>query len=73
MPKTLFISYSHDSVEHKSWVKKFSDDLAVQGGFDVLLDQNLPKGFPLPRFMEQGLVNADKVLIVGTPQYKQKV
>ena len=72
MPKTLFISYSHDSAEHKSWVKKFADDLATRGGFDVLLDQNLPKGYPLTRFMEQGLVNSDKVLIIGTPQYKQK-
>lgn len=72
MPKVLFISYSHDSDEHKAWVKKFADDLATQGGFEVLLDQNLPKGFPLTRFMEQGLVNADKVLIIGTPQYKQK-
>lgn len=72
MPKTLFISYSHDSEEHKAWVKQFADDLVSKGGFEVLLDQNLPKGFPLTRFMEQGLVNADKVLIIGTPQYKQK-
>ena len=72
MPKVLFVSYSHDSAEHKSWVKKFADDLASRGGFEVLLDQNLPKGYPLTLFMEKGLVNADKVLIIGTPQYKQK-
>ena len=72
MPKILFISYSHDSEQHKSWVKKFTDDLVALGDFEILLDQNLPKGFPLTRFMEQGLVNADKVLVIGTPQYKQK-
>lgn len=70
--KTLFISYSHDSEDHKAWVKKFADDLEELGDFQILLDQNLPKGFPLTRFMERGLANADKVLIIGTPQYKQK-
>ncbi len=72
MPKILFISYSHDSEQHKTWVKKFTDDLVALGDFEILLDQNLPKGFPLTRFMEQGLVIADKVLVIGTPQYKQK-
>ena len=72
MTKTLFVSYSHDSENHKSWVKKFANDLKDFGGFDVLLDQDLPKGYPLTRFMEIGLKNADKVLIIGTPQYKQK-
>ena len=72
MPKTLFISYSHDSEAHKAWVKKFAEDLAARGNFEILLDQDLPKGFPLTRFMEQGLANADKVLVIGTPEYKQK-
>lgn len=72
MPKILFISYSHDSEQHKTWVIKFTDDLVALGDFEILLDQNLPKGFPLTRFMEQGLANADKVLVIGTPQYKQK-
>ncbi len=70
--KVIFISYSHDNEEHKKWVKKFADDLELLGSFEVLLDQNMPKGFSLTRFMEQGLVNADKVLVIGTPQYKQK-
>ena len=70
--KTIFISYSHDSEEHKAWVKKFADDLERIGGFEILLDQNLPKGTSLTRFMEYGLRVADKVLVIGTPQYKQK-
>lgn len=36
------------------------------------MDQDLPKGFPLTRFMEQGLTTADKVLVIGTPEYKRK-
>lgn len=72
MKKTIFIAYSHDSEEHKMWVMKFANDLSSLGGFEILLDQNLPKGSSLTRFMEIGLKNADKVLIIGTPLYKQK-
>ncbi len=72
MAKTLFISYSHDSEEHKAWVKQFADDLASLGGFEVLLDQNLPKGASFTRFMELGISVADKVLVIGTPEYRQK-
>lgn len=72
MGKTIFIAYSHDSENHKSWVKRFASDLENMGGFVVLLDQNLPKGSSLTRFMELGLSRADKVLIIGTPEYKRK-
>ena len=70
MSKILFISYSHDSEAHKAWVKKFANDLENLGDFEVLLDQNMPKGFPLTRFMEKGMTSADKVLVIGTPMYK---
>jgi len=53
MSKILFISYSHDSEAHKAWVKKFANDLENLGDFEVLLDLNMPKGFPLTRFMEE--------------------
>lgn len=72
MAKTLFISYSHDSENHKAWVKQFAKDLASIGGFTVLLDQNLPKGASFTRFMELGISVADKVLVIGTPEYRQK-
>lgn len=72
MKKTLFIAYSHDSESHKAWVKKFAYDLEILGDFEVLLDQNLPKGYPLTRFMELGISRADKVLVIGTPEYKRK-
>lgn len=72
MAKTLFISYSHDSEDHKAWVKRFAEDLASIGGFTVLLDQNLPKGVSFTRFMELGISVADKVLVIGTPDYRRK-
>ena len=31
MKKIIFISYSHDSEEHKKWVKKFAHDLSTIG------------------------------------------
>lgn len=72
MGKIVFFAYSHDDEEHMAWVKKFADDLSRLGNFEVLLDQDQPKGSSLTRFMEIGLERADKVLIIGTPEYKQK-
>lgn len=72
MTKVVFISYSHDSEEHKAWVRKLADDLTALGDFEILLDQYMPKGYSFTRFMELGLLKADKVLVIGTPQYKQK-
>jgi len=72
MVKILFIAYSHDDEEHMTWVKRFADDLTRLGNFEVLLDQDQPRGSSLTRFMEIGLERADKVLIIGTPEYKQK-
>lgn len=70
--KTIFISYSHDNEAHKLWVKRFADDLRDKGGFRVLLDQYLPKGASWTRFMQKGIKDADRVLVIGTPYYKQR-
>ena len=72
MTKVVFISYSHDSEEHKAWVRKLADDLSALGDFEILLDQYMPKGYSFTRYMELGLAKSDKVLVIGTPQYKQK-
>lgn len=72
MPKTIFISYSHDNPEHMKWVKKFADDLKEKGNLNVLIDQDLPKGMSLTRFMEIGIEIADRVLVIGTETYKVK-
>ena len=66
MPKAprLFISYSHDDQAHKDWVLNLATRL-VNNGVDVILDQwNMALGGDLPRFMETGLVDADRVLAI---------
>ena len=37
-PKKAFVSYSHDSDDHKAWVSNFSKKLR-SSGIDVILDQ----------------------------------
>ena len=69
---TVFVSYSHDDEAHMNWVKQFVTDLRQKGGFRVLYDQDLEKGASLPRFMEQGIRESEKVLVIGTPKYKEK-
>ena len=70
-PITVFISYSWDSEEHKAWVKMLADRLTDEG-LEVLLDQYEIPGNSLTSFMQDGIAKADKVIIVGTPRYKEK-
>lgn len=67
----VFISYSWDSPEHKAWVTNLADDLTSKGIY-VLFDDYLDSGTTLPMFMEYGIERADKVLVIGTPKYKEK-
>lgn len=71
IPKA-FISYSHDSQDHKKWVLDIATRLR-NNGVDAILDQwDLKPGDDLPRFMEQGLIAADRVLMVCTDKYVEK-
>ena len=68
----VFISYSHDSDEHKVWVIKLAEKLMAHG-VEVLLDQwELGPGVDLAMFMERGLRDADRILMVCTPKYVAK-
>lgn len=71
IPK-VFISYSHESQEHKKWVL----DLAVRlrnNGVDAIIDQwELRPGDDLPHFMETNLASADYVVMVCTEKYVEK-
>ncbi|MFN4327648.1 MAG: toll/interleukin-1 receptor domain-containing protein [Limnobacter sp.] len=68
----VFLSYSHDSEPHKDWVLALATRL-VANGVDVILDQwDLTLGSDLPRFMEQGLSSAQRVLAVCTEPYVHK-
>lgn len=65
----IFISYSHDSNEHKEWVLKFSSDLCF-AGVDVILDQwDLRLGQDLSSFMHRGIEESDRVLMICSDNY----
>jgi hypothetical protein len=70
----VFISYSWDSVEHNNWVLNLAEKLCNPGGIDVILDKwELNKlGSLLPNFMESSINEADRVILVLTPNYKLK-
>lgn len=71
MTKTVFISYSWDNEEHKSWVLNLANYL-VENGIDVILDQfDLSIGNEMTFFMEKAMM-ADKILLILTPSYKTK-
>jgi hypothetical protein len=72
VPPRVFISYSHDSAEHKSWVLKLATTLRGRG-IDAVIDQwDLKPGDDLPHFMETQLATCDYVVMVCTDAYVEK-
>lgn len=68
----VFISYSHDSPQHKQWVALLATRLR-QEGVDATLDQwDLGLGDDVTLFMESGVTNAQRVLVVCTDEYVRK-
>ncbi|HEY8035119.1 MAG TPA: SEFIR domain-containing protein [Methylobacter sp.] len=72
MPR-VFISYSHDSPEHKEWVLQISEQLRANG-LECNIDRHVhgfpPEGWPL--WMEKQIEQVDYVLLVCTPLYLQR-
>lgn len=72
IPPKVFISYSHDSAEHKKWVLDFATTLRNRG-VDAVLDQwDLKPGEDLPVFMEQNLETCDYAIMICTKRYVEK-
>jgi len=72
IPK-VFISYSHDTPEHKKWVLALATRLA-DGGIDVALDQwDLGPGHDLTAYMNDAVAKADKVVLICSTRYVTKV
>ena len=68
----VFISYSHDSEQHKDWVRKLAERLRADG-IEVVLDEwEIGPGDDVTAFMEQNLTSSDRVLIICTEQYIEK-
>ncbi|WP_188093096.1 toll/interleukin-1 receptor domain-containing protein [Vibrio cholerae] len=71
VPK-VFVSYSHDTQEHKKWVLDLATRLR-NSGIDAVIDQwELGPGDDLPHFMETNLATADRVLMICTERYVEK-
>jgi hypothetical protein len=71
--KTVFISYSHDSEEHREKVLSLSERLR-DDGLHTVLDRYV-KGTPMqgwPRWMLDQLDAADFVLVVCTETYYRR-
>ena len=69
----VFISYSHDSEAHREWVLALSERLR-EDGIETILDRYV-NGTPAegwPRWMLNGLDQADRVLLVCTPTYYRR-
>lgn len=69
----VFISYSHDSNEHRERVLDLSNRLRTDG-IDCEIDQYNPapeQGWP--RWMMQGIQQADYVLLVCTETYRKRL
>lgn len=67
----VFISYSWDSTEHQSWAIELADLINNNGG-NAIIDRRLKFGGHLRLFMERNIKAADVVLMILTPNYKEK-
>ena len=69
---STFVSYSWDSEEHKTWVRRLAERLRADG-VEADIDQwSAVPGDQLPEFMERAIATHSFVLIVCTPRYKSK-
>lgn len=68
----VFISYSHDSPDHKAWVEKLATDLR-SNGVDAILDKwKLSPGQDVAAFMHVGISKSERVLLVCSKEYVAK-
>ena len=68
----VFFSYSHDSEEHKAWVREKAKDLASRGVETILDQDDLKPGYDILQFAEIAVETSDFVLMVCTPNYASK-
>lgn len=72
MPQTAFISYSHESGDHKAWVLRLATDIR-SSGVDAHLDRwHLRPGEEAGAFMARSVTNSNKVVVVCTETYVEK-
>ena len=69
---TAFISYSHDSDDHKEWVRSLAAILREHGITTVLDQWDLELGDNIPFFIETAIRDNGFTLVICTPGYKEK-
>jgi hypothetical protein len=71
-PPRVFLSYAWESDDHRAWVRSLGSKLRADG-VDARLDEWLVvPGDQLPSFMEREIREANFVLAICTPTYKEK-
>lgn len=69
----VFISYSWDNEDHKEWVFKLAHKISLVPYVHVIFDRyDLEPGKDIPLFIDKGISEADKVLIILTTNYALK-
>ncbi|PWQ96057.1 SUMF1/EgtB/PvdO family nonheme iron enzyme [Leucothrix pacifica] len=74
-PPKLFISYSHDSPEHKKMVLDLAERFRKEKNIDCELDQHFEPGNPPEgwiKWMRDGVNQSDSVIMIFTPTYKDR-
>ena len=69
----VFISYTHDNIDHADKILSFSNKLRSEG-IDAIIDQyeeSPPEGWP--KWMDREIKNADYVFMVCTPTYYKRI
>lgn len=71
-PPVVCISYTWDDEPHKEWVLNLANKL-IDSGIETLLDRyHLRLGSDKNKFMEDMIAKSDRVLVILTPNYKNK-
>jgi hypothetical protein len=69
----VFISYAWEDHQYRLLVKRLAARLR-QDGIDARIDAwHLTEGLSIPEFMDREIRLADKILVVCSPQYREKV
>jgi hypothetical protein len=68
----VFVSYSHDSEEHKAWVLRLATDLR-KNAVDTTLDRwDLSLGQDIATFMQRSITESNRVILLYTETYVKK-
>lgn len=68
----VFMSYTQEDNEHANWVEALAARLR-RDGIETTLDRwEVGPGDEISKFMEEGVWNHDRILVICTPEYKRK-